>query len=283
MKYRKIALLGIVSLTAILAGCSGPHIKTVTGEQESIQKADEARRSSEIHKEKVEAKKAWDSQLKAEREIEDKLGSLNLQNNYDPVVKINKGTSTLSLQDWQKNIVLFQKKDKQNRTSHMVTAYLNKKNFKSVKPEKNKAKVEGYTKVLDKNHQPVLVKGNIIDNSLLNGINSDGTYSSKTRKVDYSNPYNSVAVTNYCQTKLMQPYVQQIQNALKANAKVVIQVMPVFYHNDKLCKGIWFQARGTNGLNFNVFLFNVQPGYQINYQTGKITPDGNRKIGNPTF
>ena len=283
MAKRGVIVVSAIGIAIALGGCSGPHIKTVTSEQASIQKAAAAKRSSEIHKEKIEAKKAWDSQLKAESEIENKLGSLNFQSGYNPVVKINKGASTLSLQDWQKSIVLFQLKDHQNRTSHMVTAYLDKKNFKLVKNEPNHAKVEGYSKVLDNNHHPVLVKANIIDHSLLNGIKPNGSYSSKQNKINYSNPYNSVVLTSYCQNTLVQPYVKQIQNALKSNAKVVVQVMPVFYKNDKLCKGVWLQAKGTNGLNFDVFVFNVQPGYQLNYQTGKVTPNGGWKVGNPQF
>lgn len=276
-------LIGITILSFLLSGCTGPKIKTVASEQNSIQRAASEKRSREIKHEKKEEQKAWNAQLKAEKEIEDKLGNLNYQSNENPIVKINKGASTLNVKEWEKSIVLFQKKDKQKRTSHMTTAYIDKKNLTTSVTPKITINPEGYQTVNDDQHHPVLVKSNIIDSTLLKGIQKNGIYSSKQKKVITNNSSNVFTVTSYCRNTLMQPYIKQIQDALKANAKVVIQVMPVFYHSDKLCKGVWLQARGTNGLNFNVFVFNVQPGYQINYQTGKVIPNKSIQIAKPQF
>lgn len=46
-----------------------------------------------------------------------------------------------------------------------------------------------------------------------------------------------------------------------------------------MARGINLQAISTNGmLNFNVYLFNVQPGYKFNYQTGRAIKDNTMKI-----
>lgn len=41
------------------------------------------------------------------------------------------------------------------------------------------------------------------------------------------------------------------------------------------------QAVGSNGLNFNVYLYNVQPGYQFNYQDGTSTSDPAMTVPTP--
>ena len=57
MTKRGVIVVSAIGLVMALGGCSGPHIKTVTSEQASIQKAAAAKRSSEIHKEKLKQRK----------------------------------------------------------------------------------------------------------------------------------------------------------------------------------------------------------------------------------
>ena len=46
-----------------------------------------------------------------------------------------------------------------------------------------------------------------------------------------------------------------------------------------MARGIHLQAISTDrSLNFNVYIFNVQPGYSFNYQTGKATVDKNMYV-----
>ncbi|MCT7719493.1 MAG: hypothetical protein N5840_05875, partial [Lactobacillus iners] len=42
------------------------------------------------------------------------------------------------------------------------------------------------------------------------------------------------------------------------------------YHNELMARGINLQAISVNGwLDFNVYIFNVQPGYTFDYATGR--------------
>lgn len=49
-----------------------------------------------------------------------------------------------------------------------------------------------------------------------------------------------------------------------------------------MARGVNLQAVSTDGsLNFNVYLFNVQPGIQFNYQNGDSSKDANMQVPTP--
>ena len=67
-------------------------------------------------------------------------------------------------------------------------------------------------------------------------------------------------------------YEDMIKNYVKqTNHHVLYQVTPIFSGVDLVAKGVRLQGRSIedNQISFNVYIFNVQPGYQINYLTGK--------------
>ena len=48
-----------------------------------------------------------------------------------------------------------------------------------------------------------------------------------------------------------------------------------------MARGINLQAVSTDGsLDFNVYIFNVQPGYQFNYQNGRASKDNSVQVAN---
>ncbi|GAP03062.1 dTDP-D-glucose 4,6-dehydratase [Fructobacillus pseudoficulneus] len=68
-----------------------------------------------------------------------------------------------------------------------------------------------------------------------------------------------------------------IRYALKLHPNLTIrgQVTPIYSGNERVPRGVHYMAKSVenNGqaLNFNYWVFNVQPGIQINYQTGAAT------------
>ncbi|MGX7051717.1 DNA/RNA non-specific endonuclease [Leuconostoc palmae] len=68
-----------------------------------------------------------------------------------------------------------------------------------------------------------------------------------------------------------------IRNAIKKNPTVKIrgQVTPLYLNSERIPRGVHYMAKSVddNGktLNFNYWIFNVQPGITIDYATGKVT------------
>jgi len=66
-------------------------------------------------------------------------------------------------------------------------------------------------------------------------------------------------------------YEDMIKSYVKAtHHRVLYQVTPIFYGVDLVAKGVRMQAKSIedNQISFDIFIFNVQPGYQINYLDG---------------
>lgn len=67
-----------------------------------------------------------------------------------------------------------------------------------------------------------------------------------------------------------------IRDAIKKhpNIKIRAQVTPLYVGDDRLARGVHYMAKSVqdNGktLNFNYWIFNVQPGIQIDYKTAKV-------------
>lgn len=71
----------------------------------------------------------------------------------------------------------------------------------------------------------------------------------------------------------MLQYEIQLANYLEDTGNHVrYRVTPVFENNDATCKGVLMEAEsledGGEGLKFCVYIYNVQDGYECNYQTG---------------
>ena len=56
--------------------------------------------------------------------------------------------------------------------------------------------------------------------------------------------------------------------------EIVYQIITVFHGEELMPCGYWLQAKDANELlDFNVYIFNVQPRAQFDYFTGKATVD----------
>ncbi len=73
----------------------------------------------------------------------------------------------------------------------------------------------------------------------------------------------------------MLPFENQVADYIKNNQKnhVLYRVTPIFKENNELASGVEMEAYSVedngNGVSFNVFVYNVQPGVYINYATGE--------------
>ncbi len=210
------------------------------------------------------------------------LASLNYQSNSNPIVQVNNGKSTLRLSDWHTDHVQYSTLDHLNRTSTPAIAYLDAQNVANDSLRvRQTVEPTGWHQKFDSNHQAILNRGHIIAYSLSKGINMDGQYNPNDESGDQNNPKNLFTQTAFCNQELQTIYETKVRNALKQGAKVVYQVQPIFSGNDLMAKGVWMQAIGTNGLDFNVYLYNVQPGYQFNYADGTSVVDNNMQVPTP--
>ena len=75
----------------------------------------------------------------------------------------------------------------------------------------------------------------------------------------------------------MLPFENMVADYINENENnhVLYRVTPIFEGNNLLAKGVEIEAYSVEdkgeGICFNVFIYNVQPGISIDYKTGKST------------
>lgn len=89
-----------------------------------------------------------------------------------------------------------------------------------------------------------------------------------------ANEKNLITGTRFLNVELMLPYEIQVAQYLdNSENHVLYRVSPYFKENELLARGIEIEAYSVEdegqGLCFHVFLYNVQPGVEIEYVTGK--------------
>lgn len=216
------------------------------------------------------------------------LAATNYKSGTSPVVNVNNGQSTLDPDTWQTNKVIYANLDNMNRTSNSNTAYLQQTNVANDELRTTQTvKPTGWHQKFV-NGEAILNRGHEIAYSLSKGIAMDGSYNPSQQSGDQNNPKNLFTQTAWANQKLQTVYESKVRNALKAGKKVVYQVTPVFNGNNLMAKGVQLQAISTDkSLNFNVFIYNVQPGISFNYADGTSTIDNNMKVpalpDSPTF
>ena len=91
-----------------------------------------------------------------------------------------------------------------------------------------------------------------------------------------ANERNLITGTRYMNTEGMLPFENKVADYIeKTNNHVMYRVTPVFEGTNLLAKGVKMEALSVEdngaGVCFNVFVFNVQPGININYANGVST------------
>lgn len=89
-----------------------------------------------------------------------------------------------------------------------------------------------------------------------------------------ANARNLITGTRYMNTEGMLPFEQEVADYVKSTGNhVLYEVTPIFAGDDLVARGVHMQAESIEdegaGVQFNVFVFNVQPGVEIDYATGE--------------
>ena len=90
-----------------------------------------------------------------------------------------------------------------------------------------------------------------------------------------ANELNLITGTRYFNVEGMLPFENQVAYYIKENQNnhVLYRVTPIFEGNNLFVSGVQMEAYSVEddgkGVCFNVFVYNVQPGVEIDYETGK--------------
>jgi len=90
-----------------------------------------------------------------------------------------------------------------------------------------------------------------------------------------ANELNLITGTRYFNVSGMLPFENEVAEYIKKNEDnhVLYRVTPIFEGNNLLASGVQMEAYSVEddgeGVCFNVFVYNVQPGVEIDYETGK--------------
>jgi DNA-entry nuclease len=93
-----------------------------------------------------------------------------------------------------------------------------------------------------------------------------------------ANPRNLITGTRYLNIRGMLPFENRIAEYVRNTGNhVLYRVTPIFEGNDLVARGVHMEAYSVEdqgqGLSFNIFCYNVQPGITIDYATGNSSSD----------
>ena len=93
-----------------------------------------------------------------------------------------------------------------------------------------------------------------------------------------ANNRNLITGTRYLNVEGMLPFENMVADYVKETGNhVMYRVTPIFVGDELLARGVHIEAEsvedGGDGIMFNVFCYNVQPGVVLDYATGEGTAD----------
>ena len=88
-----------------------------------------------------------------------------------------------------------------------------------------------------------------------------------------ANRKNLITGTRYLNVEGMLPFENMVADYIKETKNhVLYRVTPIFDGNDLVCRGVKMEAKSIedngDGICFNVFVYNIQPGVHIDYASG---------------
>lgn len=200
----------------------------------------------------------------------DKLAHLNFKSGTKGYITVNNNKSTLVKNAWKINKILYSNLDHLNRTSNSNTAFLEKRNVaNSTLRTRQFVEPTGWH-YNQHSGQQIYNRGHLIAYSLSSGIDEKGRYHSNLQAGDQNNPKNLFTQSAFSNQKIQTIFESKVRYALLQDKKVIYQATPIFRNSELMARGINLQAVSTDGsLNFNVYLFNIEPGFEFNYQNGR--------------
>jgi len=208
-----------------------------------------------------------------------KLANLDFRSGDKAYVYVNNNKSTLIKNAWKVNKVIYSNLDNLNRTSHSNTAFLEPRNVANdslrvrqfINPTAWHSNRENGTQIYNRGH--------LIAYSVSAGIDQDGNYNPNNQSGDQNNPKNLFTQTAFSNQKIQTIFEGKVRNALKQGNKVIFQATPIFRGNELMARGINLQAISlNNNLDFNVYIYNVQPDYVFDYNNGRAKIDRNMVV-----
>ena len=114
------------------------------------------------------------------------------------------------------------------------------------------------------------VNNNMIGIIRVNNID----YISITDLAKYANEKNLITGTRYMNVEGMLPFENEVADYVRrSDNHVLYRVTPVFSGNNLVATGVLMEAYSVEdrgeGVCFCVFVYNVQPGIEIDYRTGE--------------
>ncbi|MFC6295499.1 DNA/RNA non-specific endonuclease [Lactiplantibacillus daoliensis] len=265
MKRMRLArLMGLVGLVALLSGCSTVNqLTSVSQSSTSSQKTTATNTSGN------------------DQTTYANLAKQTYQSGGPAAIKVNSGKSTLQSSLWKNSKIDYGNLDSLNRTT-TDTAYLSKDNLgRSAGRAAQTWSPTGW------HNQPVTVngkrvfpqnRGHLIAYTISFNLTKDGQFQSG-QDGSLDNPKNLATQTAYSNQRTMQIYEDQVRTALEQGKKVIYRVTTVFRGNELMPRGYWSQAVSTDGsVNFNVYIWNVEPGVSFDYATGRGKADSSMQV-----
>lgn len=199
-----------------------------------------------------------------------KLAKLDFKSGDEAYITVNNDKSTLIKNAWRVNRVIYANLDDLNRTSRSNTAFLEKRNVAN-----DSLRVQQYVQPTAwhynrRNGTQIYNRGHLIAYSVSAGIDQAGNFNPRNLSGDQNNPKNLFTQSAYSNQRVQTIFESRVRKALRENKRVIYQATPIFRGEELMARGINLQAVSTDGtLDFNVYLFNVQPGFSFNYQNGR--------------
>lgn len=203
-----------------------------------------------------------------------KLAQLNFKSGSSAYITVNNDKSTLIKNAWRVNRVIYSNLDNLNRTSHSNTAFLEKRNVAN-----GRLRVQQFVQPTAwhynrRNGTQIYNRGHLIAYSVSAGIDQEGNFNPRNLSGDQNNPKNLFTQSAFSNQRIQTIFESRVRTALRENKRVIYQATPIFRGEELMARGINLQAVSTDGsLDFNVYLFNVQPGFSFDYNNGRAKID----------
>lgn len=141
---------------------------------------------------------------------------------------------------------------------------------KKVMPDEDEER-ESISNVIPSGWEQVSYKGVVEGNYLYNRCHLIGYQLAG----ENANKNNLITGTRYMNTEGMLPFENMVAEYIDENPAnhVIYRVTPVFEGNNLVARGVQMEAYSVEdngkGINFNIYVYNVQPGVVIDYATGE--------------
>lgn len=283
MKFKK--LVWVAGLMALLTGCSAGNTSSQsTSSTDTASTATQVATSSQdtsasqTSSQAVSSSAATNTTNDVNQDMYQQLANTDFNSGDNVILEVNQNKSTLNPNTWQQEKIDYGNLDNLNRTT-TDTAYLSRQNLgRSAGREGQRWQPTGW------HNQPKYIngkrlypqnRGHLLAYTITFNFDDEGRYQSGlSGSID--NPKNLATQTDFSNKNPMQDYEEQVRDGLQAGKKIIYQVTTVFRGDELMCRGYWVQAISTDGtVNFNAYVFNVEPNVVFNYSTGYSNVNNN--------